>query len=112
MFNFYVLFVIIVQIDTAVKDEGKGLVTTILVLTPINYYSPSQGGRGGRVVRWYWVNFQCPVVFLIWITMRQGPTVLTVGADWDCLDIFLSSICSVFYLLLFGGRSDIVRNTI
>ena len=24
----------------------------------------------------------------IWITVEQGPTVLTVGADGDCLDIF------------------------
>ena len=24
----------------------------------------------------------------IWITVRQGPTTLAVGADGDCLDIF------------------------
>ena len=35
---------------------------------------------GGRVVRWCWVNFQCRGVLLIWITVGQGPTALTVGA--------------------------------
>ena len=41
---------------------------------------------GGRVVRWCWVNFQFRGVLLIWITVGQGPTALTVGAG--CLDIF------------------------
>ena len=45
-------------------------------------------GRGGRVVRWCWVNFQCRGVLLIWITVGQGPTALTVGAGGCCLDIF------------------------
>ena len=40
--------------------------------------------RGGRVVRWCWVNFQCRGVLLIWITVGQGPTALAVGADGDC----------------------------
>ena len=38
--------------------------------------------------------------------VRQGTTVLTVGAGGDCLDIFLSSIISLFSLPLFGRRSD------
>ena len=25
---------------------------------------------------------------LIWIIVEQGPTALSVGADWACLDIF------------------------
>ena len=43
---------------------------------------------GGRVVRWCWVNFQCPGVLLIWIIVGQGPTALAVGAGGGCLDIF------------------------
>ena len=43
---------------------------------------------GGRVVRLCWVNFQCRGVLLIWITVGQGPTVLTVGAGRGCLDIY------------------------
>ena len=39
--------------------------------------------------------------------VRQGTTVLTVGAGGGCLDIFLSSIISLFSLNLFGRRSDI-----
>ena len=50
------------------------------------------------MVRWCWVNFQCRGLLLIWIIVGQGPTALTVtvGADGGCLDIFLSSIISLF----------------
>ena len=44
--------------------------------------------RGGRVVRWCWVNFQCRGVLLIWIRVGQGPTALTVGAGGGCLVVF------------------------
>ena len=44
--------------------------------------------RGGPVVRWGWVNFQCLGVLLIWIRVGQGPTSLVVGAGEGCLDIF------------------------
>ena len=37
-------------------------------------------------MRWCWVNFQCPT---IWITVGQGPTALAVGAGGGCLDIFI-----------------------
>ena len=43
---------------------------------------------GGRVVRRCWVNFQSRGVLLLWITVGQGPTALTVGAGGGCLDIF------------------------
>ena len=33
-------------------------------------------------------DFQCRGVLLIWITVGQGPTALTVGAGGGCLDIF------------------------
>ena len=34
------------------------------------------------------VKFKCRGVPLIWIIVGQGPTALTVGAVWGCLDIF------------------------
>ena len=40
------------------------------------------------MVRWYWVNFQCRGVLLIWITIGQGPAARAVGAGGGCLDIF------------------------
>ena len=43
---------------------------------------------GGRVVRWFWVNFQCRGVLLVWKRVGQGPTVLAVGAGGGRLDIF------------------------
>ena len=67
---------------------------------------------GGRVVRWYWVNFQCRgVLQFIRITIEQRPTALTVGAGgvvWTflrgCLDIFTHlSFLSSFSLSLGDG---------
>ena len=49
------------------------------------------------MVRRCWVNFQCQGVLLIWIRVGQGPTALEVGAGGGCLDIFLSSVTSLFY---------------
>ena len=62
---------------------------------------------GGRVVRWCWVNFQRRGILLIWIRVGQGPTALAVGAGRVVLDIFLSSIFSLFFLPLSGTLSDI-----
>ena len=62
---------------------------------------------GGRVERRCWVNFQCLGVLLVWMIVGQGPIALAVGAGGDCLDIFPSSIFSLFFLLLFGRRPDI-----
>ena len=62
---------------------------------------------GGRVVRRRWVNFQCRGILLTWITVGQGPIVLAVGARGGCLDIFLSSITSLFFLPLSWRRPDI-----
>ena len=56
--------------------------------------------RGGRVVRWCWVNFQCRGVLLIWTIVGQGPIVLAVGAGGGCLDIF-----KLFYLFSFLSPS-------
>ena len=62
---------------------------------------------GGRVVRWCRVNFHFRGVLLIWIRVGQGRTTLAVGAGGGCLDIFLASIISLFFLPLSGRRSDI-----
>ena len=44
--------------------------------------------RGGRVVRWCWVNFQCQGVLLILIIVGQGPIKLAIGAGGGCLNSF------------------------
>ena len=54
-----------------------------------------------------WVNFQCRGVLLVWMIVGQGPIALAVGAVGGCLDIFLSSIFSLFFLPLFARRPDI-----
>ena len=58
------------------------------------------------MVRRCWVNFQCWGVLLLWIIVGQGPVVLAVGAGGGCLDFFLSSITSLFFLPLSGRRPD------
>ena len=69
------------------------------MLRSFGYPSPI---RGGRVVQWCLVNFQCRGVLLIWIIVGQGPTALAVGAGGDCSDIFLSSVTSLFFLPFSG----------
>ena len=59
------------------------------------------------MVRRCWVNFQCRGVLLICITVGQGPVALAVGASGGYLDIFLSSITSLFFLSLSERRPDI-----
>ena len=54
------------------------------------------------MVRWCWLNFQCQGILLISIIVGQGPSAFAVGADGGCLDIFLSSIISLFFLPLSG----------
>ena len=46
-------------------------------------------------------------LLLIWIIVGQGPTALAVGPGGGCLDIFLSSFISLFFLPLSRRRSDI-----
>ena len=43
----------------------------------------------------------------ICITVGQRPTMLAVGAGGGCLDIFFSSIISLFFLPLFGRLPNI-----
>ena len=43
---------------------------------------------GGRVVRWFWVNFQFRGGLLIWMIVGQGSIALAVGAGGVGLDIF------------------------
>ena len=62
------------------------------------------------MVRWCWVNFRCWGVILVLIVVGQEPTALAVGAGGGgggCLDFFLSSIISLFFLPLSGRRPDI-----
>ena len=67
---------------------------SLLLVCCQNPYFPI---RGGRVVRWCWVNFQCQGVLLIWIRVGQGPAALAVGAGGGCLDIF--TLVYHFYFL-------------
>ena len=48
-------------------------------------YTSSAGGGGG--------------VLLIWSVVKQGPAALAVGAGGGCLDIFVSSVISLFFSL-------------
>ena len=62
---------------------------------------------GGLVVQRCLVNFEHQGLLLLWITVGQGPTALTVGAGGGCFDIFLSSIISLFFLPISGRHPDI-----
>ena len=68
------------------------LIEIMFILKAIKYHfngSYDKQNRGhGRVVRKCWVNFQCQGVLLTWLTVGQGPIVLSVGAVGGCLDIF------------------------
>ena len=56
------------------------------------------------MVQWCWVKQRG--VLLIWTIVGKGPTALTVGAGGGCLDIFLSSIISLFFLWGVVGWCD------
>ena len=58
---------------------------------------------GGRVVRRYWVNFQCRGAQLIWIVVGHGPATLVVGAVGVVWTFFLWSVIFLFFL----SRPDI-----
>ena len=61
------------------------------------------------MVQWCWVNFQCWGILLIWIIVGQG---LAVDAGGGCLEFFLSSIISLFFLPLSGRWPDTDSNTV
>ena len=67
---------------------------------------------GGRVVRWYWANFQYQGVLLIWIRVGQGPSVVALGASGGCLDIFSLVYHFSFLFPLSGRWPDIDCNTV
>ena len=90
-------------IDIAITDRHSDTCTTIFQL--IEYcMQMSCLMVGGRVVRWFWVNFQFRGVLLIWVIVGQGPIALAVGGG---LDIFTLSILSLLFLPLSGRRPDI-----
>ena len=69
--------------------------------------------EGGWMVGWCWVKLRFRGILLIWIIVRHGPTVLAAGAAGrGCLDIFLSSVISLFFLPLSGRQPDIDCNTV
>ena len=67
--------------------ERKKIKLRLTLKSQSRSLSPNYSG-GGRVVRRCWVNFQCQGVLLTWLTVGQGPIVLSVGAGGGCLDIF------------------------
>ena len=52
-------------------------------------------------------KFSGPGVLPIWETVAQEPAALARGTGRGCVDIFLSSVISLFFLPLFGRRPDI-----
>ena len=66
--------------------------------------SPVKGGwLGGAMVLG---KLPVPGRF-IWIIVRQGPTVLAVGAGGGCLDIFFSPLSFLCSFSLFPGNGPI-----
>ena len=79
-------------------------------LFPMKVYPVYLTLRGGWVVLWCWVNFQCWGLLLIWLIV--GPTVLAVGAGGLVWTVLLLSIFSLLFLPLFGRRPDIDLNIV
>ena len=46
----------------------------------------------------------CRGVLLIWIVVGQGSIALAVGARGCCSDIFLSFICTLYFLCLWESE--------
>ena len=57
-------------------------------------------------------DFQCRSVLLIWIKVKQGPTLLAVGVGGGGLDICLSCVISLLSLTLSGTWPDKDRFTV
>ena len=55
--------------------------------------SISSAYGGGAIVQG---KLPVPSVLLLWLIVWQGPTAPAVGAGGGCLDIFLSSLISLF----------------
>ena len=65
-------------------------------------------GRGGWVMRWCWLNFQCRGVLLIWIVVGQGPAALAVGTHLvGVVRTFFSCLLFLFSFSLSLGDGPI-----
>ena len=63
---------------------------------------------GGRVVQWYWVNFQCRGILLIWIIVGQGPTALVVSrCGWGWFGLFFAHLSFHFSFSLSLGYGPV-----
>ena len=60
---------------------------------------------GGRVLRWYWVNFQCRVVLLVWILVRARACCACRRWVSGLFGHFFSRLSFLFLLLLSWGTT-------
>ena len=88
-------------------NHGNGKI--LLQLLPLHrtsachsYVIVGGGGSGGAMVLG---KLPVPGSSTIWMTV--GSAALALGAGGGCLEIFLSSIISLFFLPLSGRRPDI-----
>ena len=84
---------LILQVNFFFRKPQVLFLISVVMLLVTNYFGIlSRSGpvlcRGGRVVQWCWINFQCRGALLMWIIVEQGPVALAEGAGGGCLDIF------------------------
>ena len=64
--------------------------------------------RSGQVVRWYWANFQCRGVLLVWINVGQGHTALAIDSGGGCFDACFSHLSALTSFSLSLGDDPIL----
>ena len=75
-----------------------------MLLSSFSYYSPN---RGGRVVRWCWVNFQCLGVLLILDCSRTRAYCACRRCGWGLFGHFFSHLSLLFSFSLSLGDGPI-----
>ena len=100
MINCFLLLLHVIEPHCRQMNTFSGKVTL-----PFSSFVPRSDGAVGRC-NGAGQNFQFRGVLLIWLIVGQGPTVLAVGVGGGCLDIFLISYISLFFLPLSGRRPD------